>query len=405
MNSNIKINFKKKYIVSRAVNISLTHDGNYLINNSLSRPLKEVDFDHLMILNSFLTPTTFTEAYKTLSNFYEISKYDLKIVLTQLLNLNILTVEQKKPTKTASAKHGFASLISQHNMLKDTVRVLAYKTAIINQVKNKRVIDLGCGTGILSIFAAKSGASNVIAIEESNIALLAKKMFKTNNVSHLINLYNSNSKDIVIDKKADVLIHEIIGMDPLDENILIYIEDAKKRFLNKNAIIIPYRLEICCVAYEEHLHTHIETEANILGDLYGINFNTYVSEIKTTKDINQRNEFSKKQSLTEKKIISNEILLYDLNFYDDNIYKLLNKKTISLKINQDGVISGVLIYFKAHLSKEIILSTSSFAPNTHWGQKNNIFTNSKKVKKGSTIKLEFEIINKEGQQKIQLKLL
>lgn len=407
MNSNIKLDINKKYIVSRSVNISITQDGNYVINNSLSRPLKEVDFDHLMVLNAFLTPTTFHEAHKTLSAFYEISIQDLKTVLTQLLNLNILTIEQKTPAKIASAMHGFASLVSQHNMVKDTVRVFSYKTAITNQVKNKRVIDLGCGTGILSIFAAKAGASSVVAIEESYIASLAQEMFKSNKIDHLVKLYNSNSKDVVIDKKADVLIHEIIGMDPLDENILIYIEDAKKRFLNKNGIMIPSRMEICCIAYEDELRGKIESEAALLGDLYGVDFSSYVSKVKLTNEIeiDRNNEKIKNQNLFGKKIISNEVLLYDLNFSDDNLYKALKKKKVSFKMNQDGTISGVLIYFKAHLSKEIILSTSPFAPNTHWGQKNKLFANFRQAKKNSIVNLEFEIVNIEGQQLIQLKLL
>jgi len=61
-------------------------------------------------------------------------------------------------------------------MLKDTVRTLAYQRAIEanpQAFKDKIVLDIGCGTGILSIFAARAGAKHVYAIDNAEIALYA----------------------------------------------------------------------------------------------------------------------------------------------------------------------------------------------------------------------------------------
>ena len=52
-------------------------------------------------------------------------------------------------------------------MLKDTVRTGSYKAAIVNNphlFKGKYVLDVGCGTGILSMFAAKAGAKHVVGV-------------------------------------------------------------------------------------------------------------------------------------------------------------------------------------------------------------------------------------------------
>ena len=57
-------------------------------------------------------------------------------------------------------------------MLKDRVRTKAYENAIMNcshLIRNKVVLDIGCGTGILSVFAIRAGAKHVYAVDQANI--------------------------------------------------------------------------------------------------------------------------------------------------------------------------------------------------------------------------------------------
>ena len=68
-------------------------------------------------------------------------------------------------------------------MIKDSIRTNAYRDAILNNAhlfKDKVVMDVGCGTSILSLFCAKAGAKKVYAIDYSDIVEQAKLIVKLN---------------------------------------------------------------------------------------------------------------------------------------------------------------------------------------------------------------------------------
>ena len=74
-------------------------------------------------------------------------------------------------------------------MLKDTVRTDAYRDFIYgnkNLFNGKTVLDVGCGTGILSMFCAKAGAAKVIAVDNSDIIEKAREIVFDNGLADII---------------------------------------------------------------------------------------------------------------------------------------------------------------------------------------------------------------------------
>ena len=64
---------------------------------------------------------------------------------------------------------GYSEIGIHEEMIRDKVRTDSYRDAVDLLVKDKVVVDIGAGTGILSIFAAISGAKMVFAIEKADI--------------------------------------------------------------------------------------------------------------------------------------------------------------------------------------------------------------------------------------------
>lgn len=81
-------------------------------------------------------------------------------------------------------------------MIQDSPRTEAYKNAILSNrslFDGKIVLDVGAGTGILSVFCAQAGAAKVYAIEASRVSDLAKQLIDENHFSHVIEVCKTSS--------------------------------------------------------------------------------------------------------------------------------------------------------------------------------------------------------------------
>lgn len=84
----------------------------------------------------------------------------------------------------------YSDIELHRTMIEDSVRTNAYQQAIFQNmeehIRDKVVVDVGCGTGILSMFCAQAGAKKVYAIDASKIAIHAKQLIEANGFSNII---------------------------------------------------------------------------------------------------------------------------------------------------------------------------------------------------------------------------
>jgi predicted RNA methylase len=172
-------------------------------------------------------------------------RHDAVVLFRRVLQLN---------PQNLYVRHQLRRLISiivpfwHARMLNDTGRNDAFERAIQAAVAKEgqqaRVLDIGAGSGLLSMMAARAGATNIVACERVPlIAEAARRIVALNGFDHAIRVINKASTDLAIGKDldvpADILVSEIISSDLLAESVLDTFQDAHLRLLREGATVIP----------------------------------------------------------------------------------------------------------------------------------------------------------------------
>lgn len=166
--------------------------------------------------------------------------------------------------------HSYAHVGIHEEMIKDRARTDTYRAAIMqhqSSIAGKVVVDVGCGSGILSIFCAQAGAKRVYAVDASDIAIQANEVVKANNLSDTVIVLHGRVEDVEIDEEVDVIISEWMGYMLLYESMLGSVIVARDRWLKPGGLILPSHatLYMAPVTHPDRYNDSIEFWRNVYG--------------------------------------------------------------------------------------------------------------------------------------------
>ncbi|OVA10721.1 Protein arginine N-methyltransferase [Macleaya cordata] len=161
-------------------------------------------------------------------------------------------------------------------MIKDRVRTETYRAAIVrhqNSIEGKVVVDVGCGTGILSIFCALAGAKRVrhvvLHLTDFSVEFFhqANEVVKANNLSDKVIVLHGRVEDVEIDEEVDVIISEWMGYMLLYESMLGSVITARDRWLKPGGLILPSHatLYMAPVTHSDRYSESIDFWRNVYG--------------------------------------------------------------------------------------------------------------------------------------------
>uniref|UniRef100_A0A182T1P2 type I protein arginine methyltransferase n=1 Tax=Anopheles maculatus TaxID=74869 RepID=A0A182T1P2_9DIPT len=167
-----------------------------------------------------------------------------------------------------------------HDMLSDEVRTSSYRDAILRNadiMKDKTVLDLGCGTAILSMFASKAGAKEVISVDQSDIIYQAMDIVRKNNIDN-IRFVKGRLEDTELPvEKVDIIVSEWMGYFLLFEGMMDSVIYARKQYLREGGLILPNRCNISIAGYGD-----LERHNEFIGfwkNVYGFDMSCMKKEV------------------------------------------------------------------------------------------------------------------------------
>ncbi|GBP64162.1 Probable protein arginine N-methyltransferase 6.1 [Eumeta japonica] len=256
-------------------------------------------------------------------------------------------------------------------------------------------MDVGCGTGILSIFCAQVGAGKVYAIEASNMAKLAMKIVKENNYQNIIEVIHNKVEDVILsdDKKVDIIVSEWMGFYLLHEGMLDSVLTARDMFLKEDGVIFPETAAIfvapCSVPslYEQWENVH------------GVSMTTFAKLLRESKHSKPEITILQPQHL-----IGTEVTMCWIDLRWDKVSDLDSFSVQHVVgANKTGLYQGISIWFSCnfpHLDKDsneapVILDTSPFNLPTHWKQTVIILPKEQHVEEGEPIAFKVDMTRDE----------
>ena len=226
-------------------------------------------------------------------------------------------------------------------------RLDRYRRAIDQTVRaGDVVLDLGAGTGILSLLACRAGARTVLAVEAGPAAEFAEVVIAANRVSERVTILNESSFQADPAERADVLVTDTFGTFGLQSGGLTAILDARQRLLTTPARLIPRALELW-VAPVEQPDFYRRTIDAWAESVHGISLSALRSFA-----VNNLHSIR----IEDTAFLANPALLtrIDLSELRDPAVE----GTVTAQVAREGVIHGICGWFTAELAEGIVVDNA-----------------------------------------------
>ncbi|KAG8790826.1 hypothetical protein FRC12_010906 [Ceratobasidium sp. 428] len=225
-------------------------------------------------------------------------------------------------------------------MIQDSVRTSSYATFILSNpqiFKGAIVMDVGCGSGILSMFAARAGARRVFAVEASGIGVKAEQNFRDNGYEDIITLVRGKVEDITLPDgftHVDVIISEWMGYSLLYESMLDSVLHARDKFLRAGGLMAPSQCRLMGNLVE--VPGIIKENVTFWDNVYGFKMSSMAKEVYDDALIDV---------VSANAVLTNDCLIKDLPIQRITTRNLDFSSPFVLHASRPGKAHAFLLYF------------------------------------------------------------
>lgn len=264
-------------------------------------------------------------------------------------------------------------------MLNDKLRNDAFERVLAKAITGStNVLDIGSGSGLLAMMAARAGARYTVTCEMiAPIAELARRTIALNGLGDKITVLDKKSTSIQVGidmpRRADLLVTETVDCGLLGEGILASVAHARSHLLTEGARIIPCSASVMCFAVESEPLLHLNRASTAAG-----------FDVSPINHFATAGYFPVRLGAFDYVPLTNPFEAFRFDFTADP--PALSSKVISVPVKRDGVCHAFVFWFEMQLDDEISISNRPGSA-THWEQALQCLEKATPVQAGKTINI------------------
>jgi SAM-dependent methyltransferase len=270
-------------------------------------------------------------------------------------------------------------------MVGDEVRTQAFRDSINATVTpGDVVLDIGAGSGILSMFAARAGAARVYAVERApRAAALARRLVFENRLQGCVHVLQVEAERVRLPERVDVLVSEWLGVYGIDENMLAPVLVARDRWLAPGGATVPgpvasWLAPVAHPAGEEAVSFHTRP--------YGL-------KLERLAPFALDEAVWLPAGATEESLRADPQRLWVVDAQLTTVAEARApfRAEVSFRLRDSGV-NGLVAWFSAAMPGGAELSNAPGRPATHWGQFLFPLAGTRHARAGDELRVTFECI-------------
>lgn len=248
-------------------------------------------------------------------------------------------------------------------MLKDTSRTLAYRLAMYKNrhlFKDKVVLDVGCGTGILSMFAVKAGAKHVYSVDMLNIIEKAREIVELNGFDDKITLLQGKLEDIELPvDSVDIIVSEWMGYFLLYESMLDTVLYARDKYLVEGGLILPDKCQMYVAGIEDGQYK--DDKIHFWEDVYGFDYSPFIKVAMAEPLVD---------TVDLKSLITTPSKFFEFDINTVTKEGLTFHEAFSLEATDNDLCHAFIVWFDCVFpgDEKVTLGTGPLSQYTHWKQ-------------------------------------
>lgn len=249
-------------------------------------------------------------------------------------------------------------------LIADHVRNAAFLAALKSYIVPGETVvaDIGTGTGLLGMIAARLGAKRVYMYEAAAVGAVAERSVKKNRLGRICEVIAGHSTDMIDPPQVDLVVSETLGNYAFEEDIIATLADAVDRHLKPGGVLIPSRVtQYVAPVISGRIHLEL-TAWSEPSERLGL-----ALDLNEARALSMNNAYVRTISAAELLDAGASARVWDtVDFFARPAANRGNE--IAWKLKHPATIYGFAGWWSATLSPENDLSTAPEAPRTHWEQ-------------------------------------